>query len=181
MQFLAQILLDGPGRPVVEPGVGVARVMALFMCQNDPGSCEEWSPTAGGNRALLHPAAGLQPMAAPELDAEDGEFDEEVLRLGAVNGVALVPWPTADYFAARREWADRTGDGTRQILGQLGGRPAWLQYDETPTCAGCAESMALVAQLEEGPCASTAMNFGSGKAFAFACGPCDRAVFLWQC
>jgi uncharacterized protein with PIN domain len=41
--------------------------------------------------------------------------------------------------------------------------------------------MPLIVQLEEGPDHSTAMNFGGGDAYAFACAPCGRAKFLWQC
>ncbi|MDX6328614.1 MAG: hypothetical protein QOI83_997, partial [Streptomycetaceae bacterium] len=44
MQFLAQLPLDD--------GRGV---LAVFVCQNDPGMCEDWDPVAGGNRALVFP------------------------------------------------------------------------------------------------------------------------------
>ncbi|KOV64093.1 hypothetical protein ADK64_18035 [Streptomyces sp. MMG1121] len=183
MQFLAQILLDDLSRPV-GGGTQAGHVMAIFMCQNDPGMCDEWSPTAGGNRALLYPADALQPMAAPEPDEEEDEEDEDedVLRLGAVNAVTLVPAPSADYFSAREEWGNRSGNSLRNVLGQLGGQPGWLQGDETPACSTCTQPMSLVAQLEEGPDHATAMNFGGcGTAFAFACGPCTQAAFLWQC
>ena len=150
--------------------------MAIFMCQNDPGMCDEWSPTAGGNRALLFPAERLRPVPVPE-----GDPDEDTLGLGAVNAVALVSMPSRDYFTAREEWAGRDGNDPGHVLGQLGGHPDWLQGDETPTCPVCDEAMALVAQLEEGPDHATAMNFGGcGSAFAFACVPCTRGAFLWQ-
>ncbi|MFF4498254.1 hypothetical protein [Streptomyces sp. NPDC001546] len=100
MQFLAQILLDGLGRPVREADIQADHVMAIFMCQNDPGMCDEWIPTASGNRALLYPSDALQPMAAPEPNE-----DEDVLRLGVVNAVALVSSPCADYVSAREDWA----------------------------------------------------------------------------
>ncbi|WP_327294377.1 MULTISPECIES: hypothetical protein [unclassified Streptomyces] len=177
MQFLAQILLDGMGRPVGKADTRADRVLAIFMCQNDPGMCEEWSPTAGGNRALLYPCDALQRMAAPESNG-----DGDVLRLGAVNAVTLVCSPSADYFSAREEWGKRSGNRMRNILGQLGGQADWLQGNETPTCSTCTQPMILIAQLEEGPDHSTAMNFGGcGTAFAFACGPCAQASFLWQC
>ncbi|MFG2668366.1 DUF1963 domain-containing protein [Streptomyces sp. NPDC048387] len=177
MQFLAQILLDGLGRPVREADIQADHVMAIFMCQNDPGMCDEWSPTAGGNRALLYPSDALQPMAAPEPNE-----DEDVLRLGAVNAVALVSSPCADYVSAREDWGNRSGNSLGNVLGQLGGQPDWLQGDETPACSTCTQPMTLVSQFEEGPDHSTAMNFGGcGTAFAFACGPCTQAAFLWQC
>lgn len=177
MQFLAQIVLDGLDRPAGRSGERDGRVMAVFMCQNDPGMCDEWSPTAGGNRALLFPAEGLAPMPAPT----PGEGGEEALCLGAVNAVNLVHSPEADYGSAREEWAGRTGNGLRNVLGRLGGRPDWLQGDETPGCPACTRPMDLAAQLEEGPDHSTAMNFGGGTAFAFMCAPCVQAAFLWQC
>ncbi|MEU3409617.1 DUF1963 domain-containing protein [Streptomyces sp. NPDC006670] len=158
MQFLAQILLDSQSE--------ADGVMAIFMCQNDPGMCDEWSPTSGGNRALIFPATSLQPIAAPECE------DEDALHLGAVNAVTLTASPSADYSSAREQ----------KVLGQLGGRPAWLQYDETPDCSTCTRPMRLIAQLEEGPHPSTSMNFGGGgSAYAFACAPCSQTAFLWQC
>lgn len=175
MQFLAQIVLDGVGGPIDRVPPQAGHVMAIFMCQNDPGMCDEWSPTAGGNRAILFPSDGLRPMPAPEPD-------EAVLHLGAVNAVTLVSLPSPDYGSAREEWAGRSGNDLKHVLGQLGGRPEWLQDDETPTCPTCTRPMDLVAQLEEGPDHATAMNFGGcGTAFAFACAPCAQAAFLWQC
>ncbi|OAH14271.1 hypothetical protein [Streptomyces jeddahensis] len=177
MQFLAQIILDGQGRPIDQRRTQAGLVMAIFMCQNDPGMCDEWSPTSGGNKALLFPSDGLQPMPAPEPDEDEG-----VLHLGAVNAVTLVSLPSADYGSAREEWGSRSGNDLGNVLGQLGGQPDWLQDDETPTCPTCTQPMDLVAQFEEGPDHATAMNFGGcGTAFAFACGPCTRAAFLWQC
>ncbi|WP_330294453.1 hypothetical protein [Streptomyces sp. NBC_00503] len=179
MQFLAQIVLDEQGRPVTGGDIRADRVMAVFMCQNDPGMCEEWSPTEGGNRALLFPAGALRPMPVP---APEPPEDEDAFVLGAVNSVALVVMPAADYRGARQEWADLGGNNPREVLGQLGGTPDWLQGDETPPCPACARPMDLVAQLEEGPAPATAMNFGGGgSAFAFACAACARAAFLWQC
>ncbi|MGW1074473.1 DUF1963 domain-containing protein [Streptomyces sp. NPDC002537] len=175
MQFLAQLALDDlPG------GTGRGRgVLSLFMCRNDPGMCDEWDPAEGGNRALLFPADGLVPIPLPEL-GEDG--DEETLRLGAVRAVAYETVATEDYDEGGEEWAGRTGRPSHDILGQLGGTPSWLQHDETPACPSCSRPMPLAVQLEEGPDHLTAMNFGGGgSAYAFACEPCVRAVFMWQC
>ncbi|WP_326591522.1 YwqG family protein [Streptomyces sp. NBC_01310] len=154
LQFLAQILLgDLPGTTAPTPGV-----LALFMCANRPGQCEQWSPTAGGNLALLLPADRLEPVPAPDAD-------EDLLGLGAVR--AAVPAATAPTSAT--------------VLGRLGGTPAWLQYDETPHCPACARPMDFTAELAEGPDPVTAMNFGSGRAYAHTCTPCGRATLLWQC
>lgn len=176
MQFLAQILLDGRARPTAPADGPAALVMALFMCQTDPGMCEAWSPTDGANAVRLFPAEGLTPIPAPVAESE------EMLFLGEANAVQLTESPLDDYGSAREEWADADGRTLRHVLGQLGGRPHWLQADETPACGSCDRPMDLAAQLEEGPHYATAMNFGgNGTAYAFVCGPCGEGAFLWQC
>ncbi|KOU25130.1 hypothetical protein ADK52_12770 [Streptomyces sp. WM6372] len=189
LQFIAQLVLDG--------GRGV---LAVFMCANDPGSCQEWSATAGGNRAYLFPPTGLVPVPLPALptsededdggdggddeDEDDGdhdEDDEDVRQLGAVRTVRAVAVAEPQYRAASKAWSERSGRPTRHVLGQLGGAPDWLQNDETPDCPDCGGPMEFVARLEEGPDPLTAPNFGSGSAYAHACEPCGRAAFLWQC
>ncbi|MEU9577228.1 hypothetical protein [Streptomyces chilikensis] len=176
MQFLAQVLLDDRARPTVRADGRAELVLAVFMCQTDPGMCEAWSATDGANAAFLLPAEGLAPLSAPAVE------DEEVLYLGAANAVELTDSSLDDYDGARQEWGRGDGREVLHVLGRLGGRPDWLQGDETPSCGGCGRDMDLVAQFEEGPHHATAMNFGGcGMAYAFACGPCRAAAFLWQC
>ncbi|MER5931145.1 hypothetical protein [Streptomyces sp. NPDC002054] len=165
MQFLAQLFLDD--------GQGV---VAVFMRQNQPGLCQEWDPAAGGNRALLFPAEGLAPLPLPPARPDDGG-----VLLPDVHAVAYEPAGDVAYEEAGELWAERSGRSESAVLGQLGGTPFWLQYDETPDCPGCAQPMAFTAQLEQGPDPATAMNFGSGSAYLHACGPCGRAAFGWQC
>ncbi|MEV6207456.1 DUF1963 domain-containing protein [Kitasatospora sp. NPDC051914] len=172
MQFLAQILLDDLGR---QAGAGAAEgrgLLALFMCQNDPGGCQEWSADAGGNRALVLPADGVRPLPLPDLPAD---HDGDPRLLGAVRAVAYRAAPGGDHARAR------LAPHSAAPLGRLGGEPEWLQYEQTPDCPSCEQEMAFVAQLEEGPDSLTAMNFGSGCAYAFACEPCGSGAFLWQC
>ncbi len=172
MQFLAQVVLDDLGKEVKDWGV-----LALFACQNDPGMCDDWAPDSGGNQALLFSSDGLEPLPLP-----DGDVDEAVLLLGSVRAVSLEQVDEPDYDDAREAWAASNDRPASAVLGQLGGIPAWIQNDETPSCPSCAAPMPLVVQLEEGPDHSTAMNFGGcGGAYAFACEPCGRAKFLWQC
>ncbi len=145
----------------------------MFACQNDPGMCDEWDPNSGGNRALLFPLDALEPLPQPK------GVEEASLALGAVRAVVLERASEDDYDVAREAWAARSEHTESSVLGQLGGRPAWIQGDETPSCPSCARTMPFVVQLEEGP---DDMNFGgAGSAYAFACEPCGRALFLWQC
>ncbi|MBW1601571.1 hypothetical protein JJV70_05495 [Streptomyces sp. JJ66] len=161
MQFLSQLPLAS------------GTVLTVFMCQNQPGQCEEWDPWAGGNRAFLWPGEELAPVAPP---------DEGVTRLGEVSGVACVDVEAATYFDASTEWAKENQRPVREVLGQRGGEPEWVQGEETPDCPGCGEVMPFVAQWEEGRDHRTSANFGGGgSGYTFACEACARAVFLWQC
>lgn len=155
MQFVASTPVDA------EHGV------LVFLCQNDPGLCDEWDPRSGGNAAVLV-SGDLRPADVPATG---------VTTLDEVSAIALVDHPGDDYETARATW----GEGRRRdVLGQLGGRPSWLQGDETPECPGCASPMAFVAQFEEGHDARTAANFGGGSGYAFGCVPCGGAAFLFQ-
>ncbi|MFH8839528.1 hypothetical protein [Streptomyces sp. NPDC017868] len=131
-------------------------VVAVFFCQNDPGMCDDWDATSGGNAAFLF-RGELAPAAVPP----EGET-----ALGAVT--ALLPHP--EHAPTRRP-----------VLGRLGGAPEWLQDDETPVCPACARHMAFTAQLEEGHDYATAANFGGGGlGYVFSCQHCGEAAFLWQ-
>jgi hypothetical protein len=166
MQFLAQVMLSDLG---LEEAEGV---LLVFMCQNDPGLCEEWDPAAGGNLALLVPAGGLRAAVVPPGPAT---------LLGEVSAVRHAT-ADMDYGEARLSWSERAGRPVRDVLGQLGGKPHWLQNDETPTCPACATLMSFTIQLEEGHDHRTAANFGGGGCgYGFTCQACGTAAFLWQC
>ncbi|MFC8827560.1 hypothetical protein ACFT9I_19720 [Streptomyces sp. NPDC057137] len=162
MRFLAHLPLE-------------AGVVAVFMCQNDPGMCDDWNATAGANRAYLfdtEPLA-LTPASPPP--------DSETL-LGAVTAISPRQLDTPDYGKAIGTFTATTGGSGQEILGQLGGVPLWIQNDETPHCPACATPMNFAAQLEEGYDHKTSANFGGGGAgYVFTCAPCHEAAFLWQC
>jgi hypothetical protein len=158
MQFLAQVLTE-------------EHAVSIFMCQNDPGLCDEWDPAAGGNRALVFPASELAPAQVPA----KGET-----RLPEASGIDTLVIDGLPYETAREQWANTSGRPRREILGQLGGAPSWLQGDETPACPSCDQPMNLVTQLEQGLSRSE-INFGGGTGYAFACLPCAEGAFLWQC
>jgi hypothetical protein len=144
MQFLAHLPTD----------VGV---ISVFFCQNDPGMCDDWDATAGGNRAYLFSGA-LTPATVPT----EGET-----LLGAVTALRVHSAGTPT---------------TQPVLGHLGGEPHWLQNDETPNCPSCTAPMTFTEELKEGRDHATAANFGGGgRAYVFHCQPCTEAAFLWQC
>ncbi|MEU7278935.1 hypothetical protein AB0A69_09190 [Streptomyces sp. NPDC045431] len=131
-------------------------VVSVFLCQNNPGMCDDWDATSGANRAFLFDG----PLGAATVPAEG-----ETL-LGAVT--ALRPHP-ADVPT------------TEPVLGALGGGPGWIQGDETPDCPSCATRMTFTADLEEGADFATSANFGGGgRGYVFHCLPCRVAAFLWQ-
>lgn len=115
MQFLAHLPLE-------------FRVVAVFLSQNDPGMCDDWDATAGGNRAFLFTGQLAVASISPE--------GETVL--GAVTALDIHPTPTGDVPVPER------------VLGRLGGEPHWLQDDETPNCPSCGTRMTFTAEIEEG-------------------------------
>lgn len=165
MQFLGQL------RVTSEAPAG-DYLLLLFMCQNDPGMCEEWDASAGGNKVIIVPVTDdMTVMVAPD--------NETVLRT-IVHGSRVQQFTSETYDGAREDWKRSQGE-SRHVLGQLFGKPSWIQADETPQCDSCAQPMKFIAQLEEGPEYQTAMNFGGGSAYVFVChcGP-GSGKMLWQ-
>ena len=149
MQFIAQLLPDDVP--------GLEKALLIFMCQNDPGMCDDWNPRSGANKAYLFEADGLRLAEVPA----QGET-----MLGAVSGMRL---------------ADDAGEED-YVLGKIGGKPDWIQADETPGCRKCSDYMDFYAQFDQGREFSTAINFGGdGLGYAFVCATCHEAAFVWQC
>lgn len=162
MQFLGQL-----GQPQVE------RLMLLFLCQNEPGACEDWDADRGANAVILVEEGGLV-LAQPPIEGD--------VQRNICHGVASLSVDALDYGHAIDAWRESHPDRARHILGKLGGSPYWLQHDETPNCDNCDQPMHFVAQLEEGPEAATAMNFAVGCAYVFdcECSGSPSAKLLWQ-
>lgn len=166
MQYLGRLFVD-------EQAGRAAHLIQLFMCQNDPGLCDEWEADAGGNAAII---TGTERLAAIEAPSSG------VTQLENAYGARIDDAPEVDYDEARGNWAKKTGQSQRAVLGQIGGSPAWIQADETPTCNVCGKGMRFVAQLEQGPDWKTEMNFGGGCAYVFECDcNANTAKMLWQC
>ena len=141
----------------------------IFMCNDDPGMCDEWDAEGGGNKVLIVDNSNLKFVTADTREESVREVEHGVKELNV---------DANDYDAARENY---TGE-KRDVLGQLFGEPTWLQGDETPNCDCCSKPMRFVAQLEEGPDYKTAMNFGGGGvAYLFDCTEGKTGKFLWQC
>jgi hypothetical protein len=144
----------------------------IFMCQNDPGCCEEWGPDEGGNKVIVTSPSSLEKTVAPSKGLTTREAEYSAL---------IVPVECYDYEHAREKWANDNNKNYRDVLGQINGVPAWLQGEEVPICNSCNSPMQFIAQLEQGPNSDTEMNFGGGSAYVFNCTCSASAKFLWQC
>jgi len=145
----------------------------IFMCQNDPGLCDEWDPNEGGNRVLVTKPENLENVTAP------CEFEST---RDTEHGAILVEYECEGYEEAYDKWPEENKVSPREVLGQLYGNPYWLQGEEIPDCDKCGKQMRFVAQLEQGPDWETEMNFGGGgTAYIFDCNCPHSAKFLFQC
>lgn len=163
MQFLGQL-----------PHSDSSALLLLFMCQNEPGLCDEWDADAGANQVVAVPTTGLDLVQPPS--------SGEVVR-PTRHGARTVLRSEENYESARAAWSKENDASPREVLGQIGGTPTWLQGEEVPLCSSCQQPMSFVAQLEQGPEWQTEMNFGGGGcAYVFNCS-CRSASpkFLWQC
>ncbi|AMV34644.1 hypothetical protein VN12_21140 [Pirellula sp. SH-Sr6A] len=166
MQFVAQIMLSDSTDPIWNSR---PESLLIFMCQNDPGMCNDWDANSGGNAVVVATPGSVQ-IHAPE-------NGETVLPLETF--VSLKPY---DSSVKDQTDDDNYVDAVNEnelVLGKIGGDPLWIQADETPEC-DCGSRMRFVALLEER--GGGGINFGGGGAgYVFACTDCrDKAKFLWQ-
>jgi hypothetical protein len=161
MQFLGQLAINS-----IEDG---SLLISLFMCAAEEGCCT-WEPDDGANLALV------QSQAATHLI--DPPADASTTLRACQYGARVEVFDAKTYDLARLEWTSAAEGRQRQVLGQVGGKPEWIQSDETPICE-CGRVMQFIAQLEEGPAYETSMNFGGGCAYVFRCGT-HSAKMLWQ-
>ncbi|GAB1267007.1 hypothetical protein NBRC116493_02600 [Aurantivibrio infirmus] len=160
MQFLGKLRVD-------------EELHQIFMCQNDPGMCDDWDANGGGNTVVVIKPFEVAFVQEPT-EGETLRETEHSAKVVSVDG--------NDYEAARSEWAEKNGISPREVLGQVSGEPCWIQGNETPNCTACNKPMEFVAQLEQGPDWKTEMNFGGGGvAYSFRCRCNGSAKFLWQC
>src|SRR5215831_211345 len=99
MQFLGQIALEDHD---------AKRVVLLFMCQNNPGLCDEWDADSGGNRAIIVTTDGAGHVAeAPQ----GGPTVRE-----AAYGARVEDIDSGSYGEARQQWAQRNNCLPLQVL-----------------------------------------------------------------
>lgn len=159
MQFMAQIEHD-------------ERLLSVFICQFEPGTCESWDPDAGSNAALVFGGRDLVPAAYPSSPHGDpGDpiaASPPIIDRSYLLGLHSVETSAAeDASAVAAAQAEAAG---YVVAGQYGGEPDWIQDDETP------EGMTFVASIDEGP---LRFNFGdAGRAYVFTDG--TAAKVLWQ-
>lgn len=164
LQFLAQLRLE-------DIGAGDSGLLSLFVCRSEPGLCDEFMANEGGNAAFVFDADALRPATVPP-----GDYTLTAAH-AAMRTVAVAG--TDDYEQARGGYP-RTSEAGVPVLGQLGGAPEWIQFEEVPDCPACETPMTFVVQLEEGVGWPVAMNFGGGCGYGFRCRTCPRAAFLYQ-
>jgi hypothetical protein len=171
MQFIAQIALDD----TIAVGLaGRRQRLLLFQCQNRPGLCDEWDPSGGGNAALLVSSVAAVSLTDPPVTSSSTLLArEDTIELRSY--VESAPGHTRD-----DAYCDALDADPDVVLGKVGGRPLWLQSDETPLCA-CGARMRFVAQIEQH--AGGGINFGdTGVGYAFVCDACPQSArFLFQC
>lgn len=86
-----------------------------------------------------------------------------------------------DKSIAESEIEARVLDNAEQNI-QLGGEPRWIQYDETPICERCNESMSFIGALP-----TTSDKLGQsigddGRLYVFYCFTCQpNAKVVMQC
>ena len=126
--------------------------IAIFQCQDDPGMCDDWDANSGANAAELCDSSFYE-------DGMDGLITKEGLELND------------DEFSKFLKEND-------SCVGKLGGRPLWIQGDETPSCK-CGDQMEFVGQVYG--FAHEDLNYGGGGCgYTFMCPKCEEAKFLWQ-
>lgn len=181
MDFIGQIRLDAP-----LPLSDRYQIAYIFMC---PGQydergwleCPTFTPLSGANVVLLQVDSGL--ALVPETAARCPDY--------------LMTFTPAQEPDVDISDFDLNEDLYMQVAetSKIGGVPAWIQNNETPSCPHCGKSMRFVAQIDaalDGPLPVDTtqweryhfLDFGDvGIGYVFIC-PDDcspTGAFLWQC
>ncbi len=144
----------------------------IFICNGNPGMCNEWDADSGGNKVII--------IVGEKLEFARPPSRELALRPIEHGAVVKTIEDSDNYDEARQRFAKENKVSPREVLGQIFGEPSWLQGDETPECDTCGKRMRFVSQLEQGPDWQTEMKFGGGCGYLFDCPACNSGKFLWQ-
>lgn len=130
------------------PGSGLGK-LPVFWCLD----CAYWDPA-------FFDLSGETPRALPAQKSEPGVGDDT----GPLDArpLTLVPVPTGKKAGRKNK---------------LGGKPAWVQDDETPDCPKCTKQMGFVLQLASD---SHVTYADMGMLYAFACPECKISASLVQ-
>jgi hypothetical protein len=181
MQFVAQVRIADAGDAKIADGL-----VLVFQCAGSDKGCDTWEANGGCNAAIVVPLDGLERLAAP---AGAPALLPEVA--GEVRTVESPPPKSEDrYDDNRRSQLDRAvqsiGGGAGMIvtrdgpwLGLAGGKPDWVQEDDTPKCSSCKKTMRFVAQFGDAGLDDLVVG-DAGQAYVFACQACRKAKFFWQ-
>src|SRR4051812_23514984 len=113
MQFLARL-------PVAGESGSDSQALLLFQCQNQPGMCEEWAPDSGGNAALLVDGSGQDDFPVPRGETQ----------LPKESRLSFVAYDESnEESAAELQYRQALSKRTPVLLGKIGGKPFWVQYD----------------------------------------------------
>lgn len=152
--------------------LGPFRRMSVFICHATGGRCEDWDPSKGANRVLLHPRL--------DDDLYDGPPTVRVYRRmplsidRAVDERKLIT-------EARRRGKDISAVLSRLRHDKLGGGAVWLYGDATPKSATGRGKMRLVAQLTTELVSFDITPKGMAYVFVDPHNPTDmHGAMVWQ-
>lgn len=176
MQFLGQVEID-PELFDCPPGW----FAYLFMTSTgDPPTQPEphlipetWDPGSGENAVVIQSAIKDPP---PILRPPEGPLTKQYVWDKGARKPRLAPWEAVVETHDEEEPDD---EESLDYASKIGGRPCWLQADETP-----GEGWRLLLQMHEPSalgCSDTTMNFGTGILYVFLSPDRLRAKMLWQC
>lgn len=165
MQFFLQLALSHCPPPFAGPD---DRLLQLFYCSRDDGSCETWAPFSGAHVVRLlagpgdvaSPPPGVPPFPARAIrgwseliDYPDTPEQEELglvydydftrKRVSASCPELDIALPELDFGLGVAEAISVAEEGDK-----LGGWPMWIQGVEYPKCPQCQRRMQLVLQVD---------------------------------
>lgn len=105
-------------------------------------------------------------ISEADWDLIEAARDDELVEIPEISLVMFPRTPEARAVVGF-EWNDDAGRGHK-----LGGRPNWIQFDETPVC-DCAKAMTTMTFYGQLDCIGDRMSLGDcGMIYVFVCQEC---------